>query len=99
MNFYTLKAKLLDNGLVVPRDKPVEKEPERDYGPIEIKDENTRKEVSDTLTSWRNHSNICGCGGGIVLPDVGGKRDLRINLIEFVGKALLGKEWSPEIKC
>lgn len=101
MKAINLKAVKLPSGLVVPehslKKKPQKKEVK--YGPIELEDPETRKEVSDILTKWRNHHNICGCGGGIVFPGVQDKCGLRIDLIMLLGHALLGPDWSPEVKC
>lgn len=96
-----MKAVKLKSGLVVP-EHSLKKKPEKQeikYGPIEIEDKKTRQEVSDVLTKLRNHSHICGCGGGIVFPDIQTKKELRIELIMLLGHALLGPDWSPEVKC
>lgn len=101
MRKINLKAVKLQSGLIVPEHSLKKKEPKKEikYGPLEIEDIETRKEVSDILTKWRNHSYICGSGGGIVFPGVQTKRELRIDLIMLLGHALLGSDWNPEVKC
>lgn len=95
-----MKAVQLKSGLVVPKnavEKPPEP-PQKNYGLLEVKDEESRKFITDVLTSMRNNVHICGRAGGIVFADTG-QIVLRQNMIMLLGKALLGEDWNPEVKC
>jgi len=86
-----------ESGLVVVTSAPETNEAAKDrqWGPIEIKDMQTRKELSRVLAKICEYS---GRQGGIKLPELEYNK-VREFVVQQFGYQLLGDDWSYEVKC
>ncbi len=66
------------------------------YLPLELKDEEERKEVGRLFTQLRNSHSI---RGGCIMADDRVKADARAMLVMALAKQLLGKDWECEVLC
>lgn len=85
-----------NSGLVYPEQKP--EKPHRDYGLLEIQDEDCRTIANKCFFKLIND---CGCTGGKIFSNPKDKKldELRKKLIITLAKQLLGEDWETEEYC
>lgn len=86
------------SGMIYPTSVIKKKEPPREYGSLELRDEDDRKEASDCFSTLLN---LRGVRSGSMIIDGTSKKDKQAleEMLLALAHTMLGKDWSYRQLC